>query len=887
MKTFLNHRTGVFVLLVVAFFIFNWRYTAQEVFHESSAQSTINQGEEQAINYDFDQLSKPRFSVAGFPFRYWEKSEFDGKPFATMRWGVLALNGLLWLGGLIAFVGYEAAMARALAKRKQDNPKEPDKRRLGVADLMVLTGIIALGVGYWRWSVYSASAEATLAQSIRDAKGFTTSTLLLPEVAAVRIPDTWHSDLKRVSEVALTNPTTEVLEKVVQLPYLKHLSIDSGEADLSLLARLKDRPLFISLRIANRRVDEQLVQTVASLTQLQNLVITRSSLTDAQLAQVTALPRLQYFNAVDSVVTLRGCAGLKCAQTARILELPRPEEKNGDALELTNWPELRKLVCNSVMRKPNNETVQLVVKDMPKLANIQLDAMQLYDLELDNVPKLESVGALMSYRQSRLKDGGSTSTVPCIAHLKLGELPGCKNFNLHAQALRDLEFTRPLTCFFKFSSQTMTANGSSINSMPVARSRVQRWLDAFRDGVGPSWVTFEHVDMRKTNFDNLAKSSSLRHLAFVGCQLDAAQLGALRGMQGLEELHLGQLPLTGPQIEAIVSSLPKLSILECDGSAVKRLKLVNSTTIRSIFAAQQTGPTPLEALHLAHMPNFAEKIDLPANLFYLHLEDVPAITQLTTSGPWPAKAVFKGLRNLKVFAASGPNLTDEVIDELIKCEKLEQLSLTDHSLSPASLARLGSLTRLQRLDLSRSKLDDAGLAALGGLSQLSSLKVEETQITEQSLPTLAKLTALEKLSISGTNVATDSLSQLASLSQLRELHCASLPFSEGAMRGLANLKSLRYLDLTNTELNTTTVMQLGQISNLERLTLNDCRLDGQVLMAVAEQARNVQFELSNSSVDRNTFELLRHSRRIYMPLPDQSSAVPIDNSSVPSILFGP
>lgn len=879
MNWLLNRRTAIVLLLIAAFLVSNRRYQVNEVFRESSTKVSIVDQEDLSIDNNFKELDLPTYSMAGFPFRFWEKSAFDGKDFTRIYGGSLALNLLVWALALGAFLGYEIYMARSLAKRLDANPNESKKRRLGLSDLMVLTGVIAVVIGYWRWSIYAVSAEATLAATIRDTKGNVSQSLLLPEIVSARLPETWHADLKRLSEVGLINPSTGLIDKTIKLPYLNHLTIDGGTGDLAALAQLKSRPLFISLRIAARNLSERDIDTIASLTQLQSLAICRSTFTDQWLSKLANLSRLQLLSVEDTAVTLKNIASLPCAKTLRMLNVPRPEAGLGDELVISNWPELKRLSCNSLHRKPNSEPVILTVTDMPKLQYLTLDNLQLYELTLDKLPEFLRIEGKKHYWQSRLANGAATSYDPLVSRLKLGEVPKCESLIVHAPALRELEFSAPMkgNCVFTTSILRGGAGYTEYNRTPVARSRVQRWLDAFATGNGPKQVEFRNLDLRKTDFASLSKNQSIDHLRFTNCEVDAAQIGALRGMQNLEVLGIGQTAMNGAQIQAVIGAMPKLIQFECDPNQVTRLKLENLPAIRSLFAAQTNPVQTLEALHLVNMSSLMEKIDLPPNLFYLYIDGAPCLTQLTTNGPWPAKAVVKGVRDLKVFSASGANLKEELIDELIKCEKLEHLTLTDHEISPTALARLGALTRLQSLTLSRTKLDDTAMEALAGLTQLTKLSVDETAITERSLATISKLTAIGQLSIAGTSIAPESLSQLSSMVRLSDLNCAGMKLSPEAARCLANIKTLAILDLSNTELNAATLAPLGQLTSLQRLRLVDSTVDGRALMSVADQAGSAQFELTNSSIDRETFDLLRRSQRIWMSEQDDGRRMNFGN----------
>lgn len=63
----------------------------------------------------------------------------------------------------------------------------------------------------------------------------------------------------------------------------------------------------------------------------------------------------------------------------------------GDGLRLDGWPELVHLSCFEYDELLNNEVVELTLKHLPKLESVELDTLQKFDIDFEDLPKLSKI----------------------------------------------------------------------------------------------------------------------------------------------------------------------------------------------------------------------------------------------------------------------------------------------------------------------------------------------------------------------------------------------------------------------------------------------------------------------------------------------------------------
>jgi hypothetical protein len=197
--------------------------------------------------------------------------------------------------------------------------------------------------------------------------------------------------------------------------------------------------------------------------------------------------------------------------------------------------------------------------------------------------------------------------------------------------------------------------------------------------------------------------------------------------------------------------------------------------------------------------------------------------------PGPMRARLNALlpsndwKRLTGVDIGSPDFRDEDLEILRDLPYLDDLRLTNTSLTDAGLSRLASIEaeNLRLLDLSHTEITDAGLAELSHLKGLGWLFLGGNGITDAGLKHVAKLADLEYLSLDDTRVTDAGIAHLRSLQKLDELSLDRTSVTGDCLEDLAATGSLRILDLRETEVRGEGLAQLARLPKLEVLVLND------------------------------------------------------------------
>lgn len=852
------------VLLIVCFAFANSVCEYQQVYRSSEHVGVVN-----AIDDDLTELSAARRYMAGWPQTFYIKIDYDDLPsYSQFNWQNLTINLMFWFLAIAGFVLYESRIHRLWKANSGEN-----KRRLTIVDLFVCTGLIAGLIAYWRALEQRSAAEAALAVDIAEGGGSTVQTLSLPQTRFKFLPNAMRWRLQRVSEVTLNSPSPELLAKAMSLPYLTTLYIGGGDYDLNLLRGLASKPLLSVLRVSGRRLDPQAVATLASIQQLQSLNLMRTNITSKALQPLTAMPRLQALNLVHTDVELADIGTLSSSKTIRSLYLPHPAAGRGDHLKLDGWPELRKLSCNEYDERPNNEPVILELKQLPKLRTLSLDSLQVFDLQLDQLPELSELHPLHSQWQTRVSQEETVPNAVSVRKLSLGSVPSLRALKLFATSMEEMRFSEPMAMQLEITTAPMSEGGipRPVTESDFSTATKQAWLNSLSEQGGPSALKLSAIPLEGVDLRPLANCDVLRSLDLAHCGVTPEQLRQLKDMKGLEELNVAGCMLDGQTVAWLATNLPGLRRLYCEPVAIGRLKLENNPKLECVLGRADIPLVMIDALHLEGMPNLKDAFDLPKELRYLQVKDTPSLTGLSTRAPWPEKASIAGVRDLIYFAAGGPRLDDSVAAAVLGCVKLERLTFAYSSVSPETLTKIGELKNLTYLALSGSKVDDEVIAKWQPMTSLRTLRLDETAITDRAIDFISRCENLERLSLRNTQVTAQGLSRLSGLTNLARIDCGAADLSEEKLKAISAFQSLNTLDLSGSKVTAEilTVLKDNPPRMLNRLILRDSEVAGLALVQLAQNHSSILFDLTNADIDPNALAALGSAERVIAPVDDQ------------------
>ncbi len=182
----------------------------------------------------------------------------------------------------------------------------------------------------------------------------------------------------------------------------------------------------------------------------------------------------------------------------------------------------------------------------------------------------------------------------------------------------------------------------------------------------------------------------------------------------------------------------------------------------------------------------------------IHAPTVPLVSSVT------------GLRDLKFFAAGGPNLNDEVFANVLACPQMESLTLAYSSISPELFGKIGKWIDLKHLSLSGPNINDTVLAELKPLTGLESLLLDDTAISPATLPVIGGFRNLKRLSLDKINFTPAELEQLSGLGTLAKLRLSGA-ITAAHIHALQALPGLQILDLSGCNLDRSTLVAIAQL----------------------------------------------------------------------------
>lgn len=182
------------------------------------------------------------------------------------------------------------------------------------------------------------------------------------------------------------------------------------------------------------------------------------------------------------------------------------------------------------------------------------------------------------------------------------------------------------------------------------------------------------------------------------------------------------------------------------------------------------------------------------------------------------------LPNLKGLLPGSPQITDEGLTQLAKCESLENLDISYcATITETGLGNLSTLPNLKSLVLAGPAFGDGMFDQLAKYPALSSIQIDNTIVTDEGCAGLTKLPHLTELRIMGrqlSNLAAEHIGKL----KLQKLAIVSTAINDVGMQRLANLSNLEELSLSGSMLITDAgLLNIAGMTKLNRLNIRFCR----------------------------------------------------------------
>ncbi len=920
----------------------NWTYLMTDIFVETRTG--------QLLDYALNPNEVLHY-VAGWPLKYYVRAEYPGGfQITDFSIGRLSINVVTWCGFLGALFLYEWFAYWSLIRSRRleraaseffpsDNAgalpgsvevpvRRGIQRQLSLRDMLVLMLIISLVFAYGRLLHSQRVAHTKFASKLASKGGGASLTAQLPAFYAPWIPTTLKQLLPRISSVSLKSPSDVELAEVLRLEGLSQLSLSGNTYDLRLLADVSDNPYLRSIAVTDRDVDTELMSALGAAQQLQSINLLQTNTTSELLQGLGEMPALSRMNLMRTDVKLDSDEVPVWANQVQDLSLPRPEPNESITIKLRGWSALERLNCYGIDSVENSQPVKLVLRELPALTAINLDARQLYDLELSQLPRLERIERLDWRIAPSLPTNVSTSnpatpnasvpSAPWIRKLIVDNVPALKELEIYCRQLEEVQLdgsgptTIRLTTTAELDplSMTSTVIASQTNYIVVDGRLVdpsletdipvrlrQSWLDCFSQTNGPRVLDLKRFPLSGMDFEPLARNTSITSLLMSHARVAPEQLAALHSMKQLQLLDLQGIVIDGAVIEQLLAALPNLRSLKFEGSQLADLKLENHSHFESLLvdpnAYGQLARSnyvsyfqtyKLKTLHVVNMPKLADSLIVSPGVQSVRIEQAPALLGLIFGGPIPKETTLEGFRDLREFSGGGPHVTDAIATAVLTCSQLKFLTLAHAQLRHETLASIAELKQLQYLCLSGTPIDAELVVTWKALPQLRALHLEGTVVTAAMLKAIFSLRNLEELALDDLDA-----SAVAALGELRKLRVVRLRRAEITKENLlvlAKLPIVEELDLGECHIGEEALEALAENSlpMLKLLILKAAEVPGKPLLKLAKKNEQMAIDLTNAVIDASaTDALVARNRAVFFDSSDPMlGAIPFNmqNASI-------
>ena len=211
-----------------------------------------------------------------------------------------------------------------------------------------------------------------------------------------------------------------------------------------------------------------------------------------------------------------------------------------------------------------------------------------------------------------------------------------------------------------------------------------------------------------------------------------------------------------------------------------------------------------------------------------HLKQLQGLTALSLISTEMSGTGLSHLVELKLekLHLAGMSWTAEGLQELLKLNKLKELSLNCPIIALSEMPSLLSLQELQKLNIRAVRFDDQSLKKVSGLPSLQFLDLDVEDLTNTGLAELVSSPELRFLRLTESQVTNDGLAVLKSLKKFKFIVLSHLINDDG-LKHLAQVSSLEHIDGTPSALTGEGMTVLANLPKISMIELNAGRVTAQ------------------------------------------------------------
>lgn len=782
----------------------------------------------------------PLPSMAGWPLRYYVG--IDHRMASGARhWSWLSLCANVAIGLVCV-----AAMVSLAWFRSKAIGRATDHRQMRFRfDAAMALGMFLLPVVVIVPIVAESQRHDRIATRIARQGNFLRS-CWIPAPLAGQMPSgllRWMSRIRRIQAVHVDDSVVDAMFDVQDLVQFDSLS---GTFDGRSLKRLAGHHHFRKLTLGRQQIGKVEVDAIEELPWLLDLSVAQSTIDPLVIKRLMAIEGLE---TVDLSLTNIESAQLGTpawSRSVKHLVLSRPKDGFGGALTIEGWPELSTLAIHQSDRGPNPSEFRLKLKDLPNLERCRLDRMQKHSLHLANVPKLIRIDDTNSPINFFSSEDIWLPALGWYSELILEDMPGLLRMSCFA---RDLTIFRlhnvPNLQEFQLGAFLMSSFGGSF-SQPVDADQCQKWISEIAKVSGPRRLVLSALPLRGLDLSPIARNEGIRQLHLEGSGVTFEDVQGLANMRFLTTLELGTCEIKDDQMAWFTARFPNLEVLKINGNKLRIIDMQGDPNVPSrLRQIEVSRLSEIERLCIKDQPQLVANFRVEHPIKELVLENARGLCGFAMTEPWPASASVSGLRDVKWFAAGGPNVNNDLIDVLLKCPDMDQLTLAFTAISTERLERIGDFRQLTVLIIPGSDIDDRVTSHWSKLGSLWEVNLDDSRVGVQTIAWLSGIESLRSLSLSNVPLDAAARASLAELRQVTAIRLRNCPITTKDALRLLESESLEILDLSGCDIDAKAVIEkASRLGVMKGLILQGADVDEAVIEAAFQQSDKLAIDLS-------------------------------------------
>ncbi|NNE00687.1 MAG: hypothetical protein HKN47_25505 [Pirellulaceae bacterium] len=823
-----------------------------------------NLGLKPSDDHDFG-MSREIFGTvteAGWPLRYYVHHQFvDGS--AHSRWLLTAvlINLTLAVVSVVAVFWYLRRQGRPVSMATSAG--KPRRIALSLSDLLVLIGLIAIPMGYWQRQTHLQRMEEQVERQIASSVTVTRE-VLAPEALRRHLPQFLADAWSRITRVDVHQPTSENIELVCKLPFLRSVRIGGGDYDTTPLSRLPSMRYLVDLRVAGRSIDAPTVQAIAACPIVSQLNIARTNCSDASLAEFAKMPRLKHLMAFGSDIDDGAWQESAIKDQLESLYIARPKTGEGGSFAVRGWPKLTTLAIQSRDQFVNRNVFEIEAAEMPQLEELEIDVFQLVDLTLNDLPKLGDItrGRRNLYR--RVADGERAPSFIWGRNLRLTKIPLLKLFQFNCDGFESIQIDQ-CDGLEKLMGTSMSQFGSEDFTFDYQLDKTSRQnlVDAFGKLSGPFLLGMYGHRLDDLDLSKLTTNTEVRALDFNSSIVSQANIDALAPMKDLETFGFYKAQIDSKIIGRVNKLFPKLKFLAVHEDTTA-IRLEDKPELLQVNFAEYEH-SPVSALRLINVPKMTSPLIVNDFGRYCVVKGAPSMTGLGIQSPIKSTEI-SDVGGLKWFAGGGATLSDAVVVEVLKAMELEELTFAYPVAGSESFAGLFDLKKLRKLIIPGVRVNDEQFASWEMPASLIELNLDDCGLSDETIARILARGNWVRLSVKGNQISSDSLRQLGQSPALGHLALGKIEIDAETVKAMPDLPMLDSLDLSGATIAKGSLMEINKkFYGLSELHLIGATFDHQEMLSLMQTNPVLKYELTPNDGSVEIITQLTASDRLIRP----------------------